>query len=54
LVDDVIEKNSEFIEARGKGAFGPLMGIIMKKARGRVKAKLVKEILKSKLDDAIS
>ena len=54
LVDDVIEKNSEFIEARGKGAFGPLMGIIMKKARGRVKAKLVKEILKSRLDDAIS
>jgi len=54
LVDDVIEKNSEFIEARGKGAFGPLMGIIMKKARGRVKAKVVKEILKSKLDDAIS
>jgi glutamyl-tRNA(Gln) amidotransferase subunit E len=54
LVGDVIEKNLEFIEARGKGAFGPLMGIIMKKARGRVKAKLVKEILKSKLDDAIS
>jgi glutamyl-tRNA(Gln) amidotransferase subunit E len=54
LVDDVIEKNSEFIELRGKGAFGPLMGIIMKKARGRVKAKLVKEILKSKLDDSIS
>jgi glutamyl-tRNA(Gln) amidotransferase subunit E len=54
LVGDVMEKNSEFIEARGKGAFGPLMGIIMKKARGRVKAKLVKEILKSKLDDAIS
>ena len=50
LVDDVIEKNSEFIELRGKGAFGPLMGIIMKKARGRVKAKLVNEILKSKLD----
>jgi len=54
LVDDVIEKNSEFIELRGKGAFGSLMGIIMKKARGRVKAKVVKEILKSKLDDAIS
>ncbi len=52
LVDDVIEKNSEFIEARGKGAFGPLMGIIMKKARGRVKAKLVKEILKSRLDES--
>jgi glutamyl-tRNA(Gln) amidotransferase subunit E len=54
LVDDVIEKNSEFIELRGKGAFGPLMGIIMKKARGRVKAQLVNEILKSRLEDAVS
>jgi glutamyl-tRNA(Gln) amidotransferase subunit E len=49
LVDDVIDKNSEFIELRGKNAFGSLMGIIMKKARGRVKAKLVNEMLKSKL-----
>jgi glutamyl-tRNA(Gln) amidotransferase subunit E len=54
LVDDAIEKNSEFIEARGKGAFGPLMGIIMKKARGRVKAKLVSRILRERLDDAIA
>jgi glutamyl-tRNA(Gln) amidotransferase subunit E len=53
LVDDVIEKNSEFIELRGKGAFGPLMGIIMKKARGRVKAQLISGILKKRLDDAI-
>ena len=53
LVDDVIEKNSEFIELRGKGAFGPLMGIIMKKARGRVKAQLVNQILKSRLEDAV-
>ena len=50
LVDEIIEKNSEFIELRGKGAFGPLMGIIMKKARGRVRAKLVNETLKSRLD----
>lgn len=51
LVDDIIEKNSEFIELRGKGAIGPLMGIIMKKARGRVRAKLVNETLKSRLDN---
>jgi glutamyl-tRNA(Gln) amidotransferase subunit E len=49
LVDDTIEKNSEFIELRGKNAFGALMGIVMKKARGRAKAKLVNEILKEKL-----
>ncbi|HDQ06172.1 MAG TPA: Glu-tRNA(Gln) amidotransferase subunit GatE [Candidatus Bathyarchaeota archaeon] len=51
LVDDVIEKNSEFVELRGKGAFGPLMGMVMKKARGRVKAKLVSEILKERLEN---
>jgi glutamyl-tRNA(Gln) amidotransferase subunit E len=51
LVNDVIDKNTEFIELRGKNAFGSLMGIIMKKARGRVKAKLVNEMLKSKLDN---
>ncbi|PVX26330.1 MAG: hypothetical protein CW691_01805 [Candidatus Bathyarchaeum sp.] len=50
LVDDVIVKNSEFIKQRGKGAFGPVMGIIMKKARGRVKPNVVNEILKNKLD----
>ena len=50
LVDDVIEKNTEFIELRGKNAFGALMGVVMKKARGRAKAKLVNEILKEKLD----
>ncbi len=49
LVDEVIKKNSEFIEQREKVAFGPLMGIIMKKARGRVKAEVVNEILKKRL-----
>ena len=52
LIDDVIEKNTEFIELRGKGAFGSLMGIVMKKARGRVKAKLVNEVLRNKLESA--
>ncbi|MDG6223638.1 MAG: Glu-tRNA(Gln) amidotransferase subunit GatE [Candidatus Bathyarchaeota archaeon] len=50
LVDDVIEKNSEFIEHKGAGAAGALMGIVMKKARGRVKPKEVNEILKDKLN----
>ncbi|UCC59118.1 MAG: Glu-tRNA(Gln) amidotransferase subunit GatE [Candidatus Bathyarchaeum sp.] len=54
LVDDVIEKNRELIEARGKGALGPLMGIIMKKARGRVKAEVVSGILKRRLEESLS
>jgi len=51
LVDDAIEKNSELIKQRGNGAFGALMGSVMKKARGRVKANIVNEVLKSRLDN---
>jgi glutamyl-tRNA(Gln) amidotransferase subunit E len=54
LVDDVIKKNKQFIGQRGKGAFGPLMGMVMKKARGRVKAKLVSEILRKRLDNKVA
>ncbi len=49
LVDEVLEQNSDFIKKRGKGAFGAVMGIVMKKARGRVKPKDVSEMLKKKL-----
>jgi len=51
LLDNVIEQNSGLIEAQGKGAFGALMGIVMKTARGRVKAEVVSEILKKRLDN---
>jgi glutamyl-tRNA(Gln) amidotransferase subunit E len=54
LVDEVMKKNSDFIKSRGKGAYGPLMGIIMKKARGKVKPQMVNEILKNKLDKTVS
>jgi glutamyl-tRNA(Gln) amidotransferase subunit E len=54
LVDDVVEKNWEFVEVRGKSALGPLMGIIMKRARGRVKANVVNGILKRRLEDLVS
>jgi glutamyl-tRNA(Gln) amidotransferase subunit E len=53
LVYDVVEKNWEFVEARGKSAFGPLMGIIMKKARGRAKAGVVSGILKKRLEELV-
>ena len=49
IIDDIIEKNSEFIELRGSSAFGALMGIVMKKVRGRVKPNVVNVVLKSKL-----
>jgi len=54
MIDDLIEQNKSLIEERGKGAFGPLMGIIMKKIRGRVKAELVSEILKKRLEESVT
>lgn len=51
LVNDMLEKNRELVEARGKSAFAPLMGMIMKRARGRVKAVVVNEILKRRLEE---
>jgi glutamyl-tRNA(Gln) amidotransferase subunit E len=50
LIDEVIKKHKELIESRGAGAYGALMGTIMKKARGRADAKLINDMLKKKLN----
>ena len=54
MIADLIEQNKSLREERGKSAFGALMGIIMKKVRGRVKAELVSEILKKRLEEFIT
>lgn len=50
IIEDLIKENRGLVQKRGKGAFGALMGMTMKKVRGRVKAELVSEILKKKLE----
>jgi len=54
LIDDLIKRNKILIEERGKGAFGPLIGMVMKKVRGRVKAEMVSEILKKRLEEFVT
>jgi len=49
IIESLIKENRGLVQKMGKGAFGPLMGMTMKKVRGRVKAELVSEILKKKL-----
>jgi glutamyl-tRNA(Gln) amidotransferase subunit E len=49
LVEKVIEDNRSLIQERGENSLGSLMGIIMKKLRGRVDAALVSKVLKEKL-----
>ena len=53
IIDDLIERNKSLVEERGKGAFGPLMGMVMKKVRGRVKAEIVSGILKKRLKEFV-
>jgi Glu-tRNA(Gln) amidotransferase subunit E-like FAD-binding protein len=50
LIDDLIKENKSLVEKSGKGAFGALMGIIMKKVRGKADAELVARVLKKKLE----
>jgi len=49
LLDEVIAENRETVEGLGKDSFGSLMGIVMKKARGKVDPAVVAKILKNKL-----
>jgi glutamyl-tRNA(Gln) amidotransferase subunit E len=53
IIDDLIERNKSLVEERGKGAFGPLMAMTMKKVRGRAKAEMVSGILKKRLQDIV-
>ena len=49
IVDRVITANKTVIEKQGKGAFGMLMGAVMKEVRGKANPDVVSEILKQKL-----
>ena len=49
ILDDFIKENTSLIEEKGIKAFGILMGMIMKKYRGKVNVEFLNKILKEKL-----
>ena len=49
LVRGVVSANRKLVEERGMAAIAPLMGLLMKKIRGRADGKLVHELLKREL-----
>jgi glutamyl-tRNA(Gln) amidotransferase subunit E len=53
IIDSVIQQNSQLIKERGSGALGPLLGIVMREARGRADANVVSELTRRKLDKSI-
>jgi len=53
MIDDLIRENRGLIEKRKKSALGSIMGMVMKRTRGRVKVESVSEILKRKLKECV-
>jgi glutamyl-tRNA(Gln) amidotransferase subunit E len=51
IIDEIIEANKELVEKMGRNAFGAVMGMVMKKVRGKANAELVNEIVKRKLEN---
>jgi glutamyl-tRNA(Gln) amidotransferase subunit E len=51
IVDDVLAENERLVKERGRAAFGMLMGLVMRKVRGRANAELVNRVLRRKLEE---
>lgn len=49
IIESVIRNSRALIEAKGEGAFSPLMGEVMAQARGKADGKLVSRLLKERL-----
>jgi glutamyl-tRNA(Gln) amidotransferase subunit E len=49
LIDRLINENKSLVEKSGEGAFSALMGLTMKKVRGKANPEMVSTILKRKL-----
>jgi len=52
IVRKIIAERRDFVARKGKGALGPLMGVVMNEVRGSVDGKIVSEILKREIEAA--
>ena len=50
IVENIINHRIDFVEERGIGAVGPLMGEVMKEFRGSVDGKVLSALLKEKIE----
>ncbi len=50
-IKDIIEERKDFVEQRGMGAMGPLMGVVMKEFRGKVDGKEISRILREEIQN---
>ena len=54
IIDNLFMQNKQLIKERGKATFGMLMGLVMKKVRGRANAELVNSVLRRKLEEFLN
>jgi glutamyl-tRNA(Gln) amidotransferase subunit E len=50
IVKKIIADRADFVVEKGKGALGPLMGVVMAEVRGSVDGKVVSELLKREIE----
>jgi len=53
VCDRIVREREGFIRERGKGALGPLMGIVMKELRGKVDGKVISEVLAERIEQLL-
>jgi glutamyl-tRNA(Gln) amidotransferase subunit E len=51
IIAEIVFSNKKMVEERGMGAMGPLMGMSMKKLKGKADGKLVNKLLRDKLQN---
>ena len=51
IIAEIVLSNKKMVEERGMGAMGPLMGMSMKKLKGKADGKLVNKLLRDKLQN---
>jgi len=53
IIDGLIKKNANLIKEKGERAFQPIMGDVMKEARGKIDGKIIALELRKALDSAL-
>lgn len=54
IIDEIIQKNIEFIKKQGSHSIGSLMGIAMKSLRGKASGEKISQLLEKKITEIIS
>ncbi len=54
IVQKIIADRADFVLQKGKGALGPLMGVVMAEVRGSVDGKIVSEILTKEINAVLA